>query len=127
MARLTRLLRSAPSSPKTAYCPDAGDIIRINFDPLAGPEQAGARPALVLSPRIYNEKARLCVLCPITNQIKGYPFEVSMPDGHEVTGAVLSDQIKSLSWEQRGAVLICAAPENVVSQVKGKLRAILKI
>jgi mRNA interferase MazF len=127
MARLARLLRSATSSPKGAYCPDAGDIIRINFDPQAGREQAGPRPALVLSPRNYNERTRLCVLCPITNQVKGYPFEVPMPNGHQVTGAVLADHVKSLSWEQRGAEFICRAPDGLIDHVKAKIRALIQI
>lgn len=127
MAKLQQLLRSATSSPKgTAYCPEAGDIIEISFDPQAGREQAGRRPALVLSPRMYNEKARLCVLCPITNQGKGYPFEVRIPDGHSVTGVVLSDQVKSMSWEDRRAEFKCPGPDAVIADVKAKIKALIK-
>ncbi len=127
MARLSQLMRSATSSPNKAYCPDAGDIIKINFDPQAGREQAGPRPALVLSPKNYNEATRLCVLCPITNQAKGYPFEVPLPNGHHVTGAVLADHVKSLSWEQRGAEFICHAPNGIADHVKAKIRALINI
>ena len=128
MAKLRQLLRSATSSPdKAAYCPEAGDIIRINFDPQAGREQAGPRPALVLSPKSYNEKTRLCVLCPITNQAKGYPFEAPIPNGHKVTGAVLSDHIKNLSWEQRNSEFLCRAPIGLAEDVKAKIRALIHI
>lgn len=127
MARLQRVLRSATSLPRRAYCPEAGDIIKINFDPPAGREQAGARPALVLSPKKYNEIARLCILCPITGQIKDYPFEVALPNGHQVAGAVLSDHVKSLSWEMRGAEFICRAPEGLIDHVKAKLRTLIQI
>src|SRR5436190_5164045 len=99
-----------------AYCPEAGDIININFDPQEGREQQGRRPALVLTPRGYNRRAGLCVLCPITNQRKGYPFEVAIPPGHLVTGVVLADQVKSLSWERRNASLRCAAPPEVIRE-----------
>ena len=127
MSKRPQPLGSATSSDKNSYCPEAGDIIRINFDPQAGREQAGPRPALVLSPRLYNEKARLCVLCPITNQVKGYPFEVLLPTGHKVTGAVLSDHVKSLSWEARNSEFVCAAPNGLLLDVKAKIRALIQI
>lgn len=110
-----------------AYCPELGDIIDITFDPQEGREQRRRRPALVLSPRLYNRRAGLCVLCPITNQQKGYPFEVSIPPGHAVTGVVLSDQVKSLSWERRRAVFRCPAPELVIGETKRKIKALLQI
>ena len=110
-----------------AYCPELGDIIDISFDPQEGREQRGRRPALVLSPRIYNHRAGLCVLCPITNQQKGYPFEVPIPPGHPVSGVVLSDQIKSISWERRRAVFRCPAPDLVLRETKGKIKALLQI
>jgi mRNA interferase MazF len=86
-----------------AYIPARGDIIWLTFNPQAGHEQAGRRPALVLSPSEYNEKVWLAILCPITSQIKGYPFEVEIPDGLPVTGVVLADQGKSLDWKARQA------------------------
>src|SRR5580704_4531229 len=112
---------------RAAYCPEAGDVIDINFDPQEGREQRGRRPALVLTPRPYNQRAGLCVLCPITNRQKGYPFEVAIPPGHAVTGVVLSDQVKSLSWERRDAVLRCSAPTGVIRETKGKIRTLLQI
>src|SRR5580704_9235045 len=110
-----------------SYCPDTGDVVDITFDPQEGREQRGRRPALVLTGRAYNRRAGLCVLCPITNQQKGYPFEVAIPPGHRVTGVVLSDQVKSLSWERRGAALRCSAPTGVIRETKGKIRTLLQI
>ena len=110
-----------------SYCPDVGDIIRINFDPQEGTEQWGRRPALVLTPRKYNQRSRLCVLCPITNQPKGYPFEVPMPAGHQVTGSVLADQVKSQSWEMREAEMLAAAPTAVLATVRAMIKALLQI
>jgi mRNA interferase MazF len=125
MAKSIRGQQSATSS--SAYCPDAGDIIHINFEPHVGREQAKARPALVLTAQSYNQKTRLCILCPITSQIKGYPFEVRLPDECKVVGVVLVDQVKSLSWEFRRSQLMCAAPNGVLVEVKAKLRALLKL
>ena len=110
-----------------SYCPDVGDIIRINFDPQEGTEQWGRRPALVLTPRNYNQRSRLCVLCPITNQGKGYPFEVPIPAGHAVTGVVLADQVKSQSWEMREAEFVVAALQGVLATTRGIVKALLQI
>ena len=85
------------------YIPDAGDLIWLTFDPPAGREQAGRRPALVLSPAAYNEITSLALVCPITSRVKGYPFEVSLPEGLPVSGVVLSDHLKSLDWKERKA------------------------
>lgn len=108
-----------------AYCPDRGDAVWLVFDPQAGHEQAGRRPALVLSPSSYNQKVGLALFCPITTQIKGYPFEVLIPPGQKVTGAILSDQLKSLDWKARKATLICRLPDSVVNDVLKKLRVLL--
>lgn len=108
----------------TAYVPSRGDIVWITLNPQAGPEQAGRRPALVLSPRAYNAKVGLAVLCPVTNKVKGYPFEVMLPPGLPVSGAVLSDQVKSLDWRARKAELVCPLPPLVVDEVLGKLRTL---
>src|SRR5687767_16037745 len=81
-----------------AYIPDSGDIVWITFNPQAGHEQAGRRPALVLSPASYNGKVGLAILCPITSQVKGYPFEVATPARSRVCGVILADQVKSLDW-----------------------------
>ena len=107
------------------YFPERGDAVWVSFDPQSGNEQAGRRPALVLSPSAYNRKVGLAVFCPITSQIKGYPFEVVIPGGLGVTGAVLSDQVKSLDWQARNAELICSLPEEIVSQVLQKLGALV--
>lgn len=112
---------------RTAYCPDTGDIIDITLDPQEGRERRGRRPALVLTARTYNRRAGLCILCPITNQQKGYPFEVVIPPGHRVTGVVLSDQVKSLSWERRRAAFRCASPDVVLRETRGKVRALLSL
>jgi mRNA interferase MazF len=84
--------------PAGAYVPDRGDVVWISLDPRSGHEQAGRRPALVLSPVAYNRKVGLALFCPITGQVKGFPFEVPLPAGLAVTGVILSDQVKSLYW-----------------------------
>jgi mRNA interferase MazF len=110
-----------------AYAPDRGDAVWVTFNPQAGHEQTGRRPALVLSPVTYNRKVGLAVLCPITNQIKGYPFEVVIPHGLKVTGAILSDQVKSLDWKAREVKLICKLPPSVTDEALKKLNALLRL
>ena len=110
---------------KGGYVPERGDAVWITLDPQAGHEQAGRRPALVLSPASYNGRVGLALLCPITGQVKGYPFEVALPDGLPVTGVVLADQVKNLDWRARKAARICAVPEEVVTQVLQRLNALL--
>jgi len=112
-------------SRKGAYVPERGDAVWITLDPQAGHEQAGRRPALVLSPAKYNGRVGLALLCPITNQVKGYPFEVPIPDGLAVTGVVGADQVKSLDWKARKAACIATVPEEVVAQVIQRLQALL--
>jgi mRNA interferase MazF len=109
------------------YVPSRGDAIWITLDPQAGHEQAGRRPALVISPASYNRKVGLAVLCPITNQLKGYPFEVMIPAGLKVGGVVLSDQVKSLDWRIRRAEFICKLPQETLTEVIDKLGALLLI
>ena len=109
------------------YCPKRGDVVWISFNPQAGHEQAGHRPALVLSPQSYNRKVGLVILCPLTNQIKGYPFEVRIPDGLKAAGAVLSDQVKSMDWRARGASLLCHVPEPLVRDVLNKVETLLDL
>jgi mRNA interferase MazF len=99
------------------YVPERGDIVWINLDPQAGREQAGHRTCLVLSPALYNGKTGLAVLCPITNQVKGFPFEVCLPDGITTTGVVLADHIKSLDWRVRRAKFRETAPARLVQEV----------
>jgi mRNA interferase MazF len=107
------------------YVPRRGDAVWLAFDPQVGHEQAGRRPAVVLSPEAYNAKVGVAILCPITNQVKGYPFEVLIPGGLPVTGAILSDQVKNLDWRIRKAELICTLPPRVVSEALEKLNTLL--
>ncbi len=105
------------------YVPDAGDIVWLQFDPQAGHEQAGHRPALVLSPAAYNGKTGLMLCCPLTTQIKGYPFEVVITGAK--ASAVLSDQVKSLDWVARRAVFKGKVSEAELSEVRGKVLALI--
>ncbi len=105
--------------------PDWGDLVWISFNPQAGHEQAGRRPAVVLSPREYHRKTAFVVVCPITTTIKGYPFEVVLPEGLPIYGAVLSDQVKSLDWRARRAEPIGRLPEAVVEEILSKLATLL--
>ena len=109
-----------------AYIPESGDIVWITFTPQAGHEQAGRRPALVLSPAAYNGKVGLAILCPITSQVKGYPFEVLIPDGLEISGAILSDQIKSLDWKARKSEFGCKLPLTTFNEVVQKLSTLIR-
>lgn len=113
------------SGESMTYTPDSGDIVWLKFDPQSGHEQRGHRPALVLSPKAYNEKVGLAIFCPITSQIKGYPFEVVIPEGLEAKGAVLSDQVKSLDWKARNATFICKLPADKFDEVIKKLKTLL--
>jgi mRNA interferase MazF len=110
-----------------AYVPDRGDAVWLDFNPQAGHEQAGRRPALVLSPSAYNKKVGLAIICPITNQVKGYPFEVAIPMGYPVSGAILSDQIKNLDWKSRKASGICTLDVAIVKEVLRKLSTLLQV
>ena len=108
-----------------AYIPDAGDFVWLTFDPQAGHEQAGRRPGLVLSPRSYNQKSGLALVCPITSHAKGYPFEVVIPDGCGASGVILADHLKSVDWKARRAERIGSAPLEVVDEVLAKLAPLL--
>lgn len=108
-----------------AYIPNRGDIVWITFNPQTGHEQAGRRPALVLSPGAYNGKVGLAILCPITSQVKSYPFEVIIPDGLKIGGAILSDQVKSLDWKARQAEFVCKLPAAALDEVLQKLGALI--
>jgi len=107
------------------YVPARGDVVWLAFDPQSGHEQMGRRPAVTLSPYSYNEKVGLALFCPITSQVKGYPFEVALPKPFPISGVVLSDQIKSLDWQARRAQFIAAVPEAVVAEVLGRLQTLL--
>jgi mRNA interferase MazF len=108
-----------------AYVPDAGDIIKIDLDPRTGHELGGWRPALVLSPRIYNSKTGLAVVVPVTNRPKGYPFEVQLPAQMKTTGVVLADAIKNVDWRARNAKYSETAPAEVMKAVQERLLALL--
>jgi len=110
---------------RSVYVPQRGDVVRITLNPQAGPEQAGRRPAVILSPAAYNAKVGLALLCPITSQIKGYPFEVAIPPGLRVSGAILADQVKSLNWQARQVEFICALPLPTISEILQKVGVLL--
>jgi len=105
------------------YVPDAGDIVWTSFDPLTGHEQAGHRPAVVLSPATYNAKTRLMVCCPMTTQIKNYPFEVVIAGPSP--SAVLADQVKSLDWRKRRAKRKGIISVAELAEVRAKIRALI--
>jgi mRNA interferase MazF len=103
------------------YVPDRGDLVWLEFTPQAGSEQRGRRPALVLSPMVYNGKVGLALFCPVTSKIKGYPFEVRLPDNSAVSGVVLSDQLKSLDWRSRKVKFIERASSDVMAMVTARV------
>jgi mRNA interferase MazF len=107
------------------YVPERGDVVWISLNPQAGHEQSGRRPAVVLSPSRYNGKVGLAILCPVTTQVKGYPFEVRVPEGLPVKGAILSDQAKSLDWRARQAEFICLLPDQIIACVLQKLGTLI--
>jgi mRNA interferase MazF len=107
------------------YVPERGEIVWLEFNPQLGHEQAGRRPALVVSPGSYNRKVGLALFCPVTSQVKGYPFEVVLPPGLEVQGAILSDQVKSFDWRVRRARRICTIPLSVLEETVGRVLALV--
>ncbi len=110
----------------TDYIPERGDIVWLDFDPQAGHEQAGKRPAIVISPKTYNSKVGLALFQPITNKQKGYPFEVLLPNNLPITGVILSDQIKSLDWKKRQIKYICTVPEKQCQEAINKFSILIK-
>ena len=110
---------------KRDYVPDAGDIVWLHFDPQAGHEQAGRRPALVLTPARYNGARGMMICCPMTTKVKGYVFEVAV--GQKPPSAVLADQLKSLDWRARRAMRKGAVEPRVLSEVRAKIRALLML
>ena len=107
-----------------AYTPDRGDIVWLNFTSQAGHEQKGKRPAIILSPKEYNKKTGLAVCCPITSNVKGYPFEVIV-EGKKIEGAVLSDHLKNLDWKARDIKYIEKARSEVLSEVIEKISVLI--
>lgn len=107
------------------YVPERGDLVWLEFDPQAGSEQRGRRPALVVSPRAYNGKVGLALFCPLTTRVKGYPFEVPVPPGGDAEGVVLSDQIKSLDWRARKAERFDQLPRQAMGEVLARIEALV--
>jgi mRNA interferase MazF len=105
--------------------PDRGDVVWLDFDPQLGHEQSGRRPAVVLSPSAYNAKVGLALGCPITSQVKGYPFEVAVPEGRPASGVILADQVKSLDWRARRAKVVDRLGPDVIARTLALLRALL--
>jgi mRNA interferase MazF len=105
--------------------PDAGDLVWLNFNPQAGHEHSGHRPALVLSPRAYHEKTAFAVVCPITSSLMPYPFKVNLPEGLPIGGAVLADQVKSIDRRARQLRVAGAAPRSILVEVRARLAALL--
>jgi len=108
------------------YVPDAGDVVWLEFDPQAGREQAGHRPALVLSPAIYNDKVSLAICCPLSTKVKGYPFEIEIEMG-KTTSVVLSDQVKSLDWRERKAKFKSKITPAQLNKVRQNIKVLLSI
>ena len=109
----------------TAYCPDVGDIIWLDFLQAIANEQAGRRPALVLSPRAFNGLTGRCLACPITRRDRDWSFHVAITGADDVQGVVQTDQLRSLSWEKRGSRFISMAPATVLDEVRAKLKPLL--
>ena len=110
---------------KSGYVPETGDFVWLTFDPQAGREQAGRRPALILSPAIYNAKTGLALACPVTSHQKGYPFEVAVPSGCGVTGVILADHVKSVDWKARFAERVGRCSEETLGEVRARLAALI--
>ena len=109
----------------SSYVPRRGDVVWITFTPQSGREQAGRRPAVVVSPERYNSRVGLALFCPVTNQNKGYPFEVPLPEESGVTGVVLADQVKNLDWRAREATFISALPVETITAVLARINVLL--
>jgi mRNA interferase MazF len=108
-----------------SYIPQCGDAIWVTLDPQVGHEQAGRRPAIVISASDYNRKVGLTAIYPITNKKKGYPFEVDIPAGLQVAGVILADQMKSIDWQQRKAAFLCQLPQAVLDEVLANIESLL--
>lgn len=107
------------------YVPERGDVVWLQFNPQTGSEQAGHRPALVISPRSYNKKVGLAIFCPLTSKVKGYPFEVEVLGGRKAKGAVLADQVKSLDWRTRKASKFDSVSDQVMEEVLAKIAVLV--
>jgi mRNA interferase MazF len=119
------MMESIEHSEPIEYVPSRGDLVWISLDPTPDEEQVVRRPAVILSPIEYNARLGLALLCPIVGEVKGYPFEVIVPEGLPVEGAILSDQVRSLNWRVRTAEPVGKLPPQTVSEVLGKLTTLL--
>jgi mRNA interferase MazF len=109
-----------------SYVPERGDLVWLTFQPQVGHEQSGRRLAVVVSPAAYNGPVGLALVCPVTTSIKGYPFEVPVPEDIGITGVILSDQLKSLDWRARGAEYIAKIPSGTMSEVTDRIRVLIE-
>jgi mRNA interferase MazF len=107
------------------YIPERGDIIKLNFDPTLGREQAGYRPALIVTTKEFNQATRLALACPITSKIKGFNLEVVLPDGLITSGAVLAFQVKTIDWVERQVKYIESLPDETIEEVISKLQVLI--
>ena len=110
---------------QSGYVPRRGDLVWITLNPQAGHEQSGRRLAVVISAEAYNTRVRLALFCPVTSRVKGYPWEVTIPDGMPVSGVVLSDQVRSMDWRARQVEYAGTLPDSIVAEIRGKLAALL--
>ena len=108
------------------YAPSRGEIVWLQFEPQAGHEHSGRRPAVIISPREYNQQVGLCLCCPVTSKAKGYPFEVELPPGMKVEGVVLCDQLKSLDWKARNARIIGTLPGRSLKEIQARILALVQ-
>ncbi len=117
----------SPQGTPSERLPDRGDIVYLDFNPTKGREQRGYRPAVIISPAVYNAKSSLALFLPITSKQKGYPFEVLLPEGLQVRGVILADQIKSLDWRSRDLKFVETLPLEVMAEVGGKIKPLIFI
>ena len=110
---------------RRGYVPDAGDLVWLTFDPQAGREQRGRRPAVILSPRLYNDRTDLAIACPITSKVKGYSFEVKVTSNSDISGVILADHLKSLDWKERRAEFAGRLADEVLTEVRERIRPLL--
>jgi mRNA interferase MazF len=111
----------------TPYCPESGDLIWIDFDPQVGHEQAGHRPALVLSPKSFNQRTSLAFICPITSRVKGYPFEVELPSTSAIRGVILCEHLRSMDWQGRGAKFAAGVSRDTLLEARETIARITGI
>jgi mRNA interferase MazF len=110
---------------KREYVPDAGDLVWLTFDPQSGREQKGRRPAVILSPRVYNQRAQRAIACPITSKVKGYAFEVTVASDSGIDGVILTDHLKSLDWKERRAEFAGKLAAGALTDLRERIRPLL--